>query len=479
MKDETRAEKLLDALTDTEDEMIIAADPEKKPKKRPVPLWVKIGSAAAAVIAIGGITTAVLLNRSPAGMVQPSTSEAEATTDSSAPEQNITAEVSQPENTLPQNTSVPDNNPSQPEQSQQGTLTADDNLPKITAGLNYGAMGFEGIMVPDISDYASGNPWLAEQNITVMPVYKNRVVKDQGLSVLTDIDSEELVAEMKAVLVENAALLGIELTEADIADDLPTPEQQEKMAEGYYAAWHKEPPKGYFTPYNVKYETEKYKISTDNSFCTTIEFKEPVSLPVNPSATDIDEAWEAAEYLTTEYSALLNMENPTIAIDGGDYSYSGERSRYDILVYDAVGNIEQHIENYFMNYVRFYGDDNGDLWMIRIYRTDLAGELVGNYPLLTTEEAAEMLKNGEYATSVPVSEGYKPESCDRVELVYRTGYSDEYFIPYYKFWIDVTDEIAAQGWSSGEVEKTYGAFYIPAVRPEYLEDTPTYDGRFN
>lgn len=478
MKDETRAEKLLEALNDTPDDMVIAAAPDNKSKKRGVPLLAKIGSAAAAVIAVGGIATAVLLNRSPNGLVQSgqsATSEAEATTNSSAPEQ-----VSQPEGTSSQDASVPDNNSSQPEQSQQGTLTADENLPKITAALSHGAMGFEGIMVPDISDYASGNPWCEEQNITVMPVYKNRVMKDQGLSVLTDIDCEELVAEMKSVLIENAALLGVELSEADIEDNLPSPEEREIMAQGYYAAWRKEPPKGYFTPQNVNYETDKYKISTDNDFCTTINFKEPVSLPVNPHSADIDEVREAAAYLTTEYSDLLkNMENPTISIDGGDYSYSGERTWFGISVYDAAGIIEQHIENYFMKYVRFYCDDNNDLYIIRIFRNDLAGELVGNYPLLTTEEAAEMLKNGEFATSVPVSEGYKPESYGRVELVYRTGITDEYFIPYYKFWVDVTEEIGAEGWSSGEVAKTYGAFYIPAVRPEYLEDTPTYDGRFN
>ena len=465
MNDETRAEKLLDAINDAQDEMIIAADPEKKSKKRSVPLWVKIGSAAAAVVAVGGITTAVMMNRSPDGLVQPgqpTTSEAEATTNSSVPEQSITAEVSQPDNTSPQHTSTPNDTISEPDQPQHN-----DALPKIPSNLKFGGMGFEGYHLDDISDFISGNPWSEEQNITAMPVYKNRVVKDQGFSVLTDIDSEELVAEMKSVLIENAALLGVEIIADDIADNLPTPEEREIIAKGYYEAWREEVPKGYYTPQKIEYDTDKFNISTDSSFRTRIEFKEPISLPYSLNTTDIGEVKEIAEYLIEEYTELLGMESPSVSIDDGAYSYC----TFDISFYESAGTNEQDIENYFMKKVQFRGNANGDLSLIWIYRNDLAGELVGNYPLISAEEAAEKLKNGEYITSSPVAKDYKPDNYDRVELIYRTDITDEYFIPYYKFWIDVTDEIRAE-------QKTYGAFYIPAILPEYL-DVQTWDGRFN
>lgn len=434
--DENKAEKLLQALSDTEDEMILAADPNGHAKRR-LPLWAKIGSAAA-VLAVGGVTAAMLINGFSGGLVDPV------------------------------------NN------CEKGTLVADENLPKIHVEMKSAGMGFEGIAVPDISDYSGGNPWCEEQNITVMPVYRNRVMKDQGFSVLTDVDSEEIVAEMKSVLIENAAALGVELTAEDIDDNLPTPEEREIIAESYYAAWRKEVPKGYFTPGNISYETDEYIITTDSSFCTRIEFKQPVSIPCTLKTTYREQALEAADYLIKEYSDLLNMENPVAAIDGGDYAIDdsgASQLMFDISVYNASGTVERRIENYFMRYVRFSTNAGGDLRTIHIRRDDLAGELVGNYPLITADEAAEKLMNGEYASSVPVPEDCTIDDYARVELVYRTGITDEYFIPYYKFWVDISDMMDFDG--DGKTIKHYGAFYVPAVQPEYIEDIPTYDGRFN
>lgn len=429
MNNETKAERLLNALNDISDDMIIAAQPGKTPHKRTAALWVKIGSSAAAVIAVGGIAMGVMLSRSSSG--------------------------------------------------ERGTLTADENLPKITAELSKGAMGFEGIMVPDISEYASSNPWKAEQEITAMPVYKNRVAKDFGSSIITDVDYQTVVDELKALLIENAARLGVTVAEADITDNGYPEEDWEKIAQSYEAATRTPVPKGYFIPSRFEAVTDDFTITTDSDYVTTIEFTNPREVPVDMHSTEYDTVLQAAEYLKTEYSELIGMKEPTIAINGGDYSYSGSRSWFEIAFYDAAGTVEQDIENYFMNYVRFYANDSGKLHLIRIFRYDLAGELIGNYPLLTAEQAEEMLKNGEFATSVPVSEDYKPESCARAELVYRTGITDKYYIPYYKFWVDVTDEISAGGFIPGEVSTTYGAFYVPAVLPEYIEDMPTYDGKFN
>ncbi len=437
MNDEAKkakAEKLLNALNDTDDEMIIAASQQKKSAKRRLPLWCGIG--AAAVLAVGGIAAGVILNRDPGELLPPV-------------------------------------DPS-------GTLTADENLPKIPAETVNGAFGFEGIMVPDITDFATNNPWSAEQNIKVMPVYKNRVACNQGGAVITDADYDTVTSEIKALLIENAARLGVTLTESDITDNGHPKDEWEKVAAGYEEALREPVPKGYFIPQTFTAVTDEYKIQTDCDFTTSIFFTEPVDVPVDLNATDHDKAVEAAEYLLEEYSGLLNMAEPEICIKGGDYYYDnyGGRSPFEISFYDASGTPEQDIENYFMNYVRFYGNDEGKLWIIRIYRFDLAAELIGNYPLITPEEAEEMLKNGEYATSAPVEDGWKPDSFGRVELVYRAGRVDKYFIPYYKFWVDISDVMLMPGEYSSE-NRTYVALYIPAVEPQYIEDVPTYDGRFN
>lgn len=436
MNDEAKkakAEKLLNALSDTDDEMIIAASQQKKSAKRRLPLWCGIG--AAAVLAVGGIAAGVILNRNP-------------------------GELLPPDNIV-------------------GTLTADENLPKISASYTVDGMGFEGVMVPDISEYAMGNPWTTDWQLGVMPVYKNRVKHDPGLYVITDIDCETVTNELRALLIEYASRMGVTLTESDITDDGFAKEDWEKIAESYEAAKREPVPGGYFIPRIFKAETDDFKISTDNTYMTTIEFNEPIKLPESLNATGFDKASDVANYLMEEYSGLLGMTAPKISIDGGDYTYSGEKTDYNISFYESDGTPEERVENYFMNYATFYRNEEGDLWIIRLFRYDLAAELVGNYPLITPEEAGEMLKNGEYATSAPVAEDWKPEDYGRVELVYRTGYRDDYFLPYYKFWVDISDELPGESGADNNGNLTYGAFYVPAVQPQYIEDVSTYDGSFN
>ena len=101
-----KAGRLLEALGDVPDEMLEKASPESKMKKRPV--WA-YAAAAAAVVAVGGITTAVLMTREPQSMISGSDASAD------SPVVSVTEDDSTPE------------------------------LPKIDAGINnFGAAGFEG-----------------------------------------------------------------------------------------------------------------------------------------------------------------------------------------------------------------------------------------------------------------------------------------------------------------------------------------------
>ena len=61
-----------------------------------------------------------------------------------------------------------------------------------------------------------------------------------------------------------------------------------------------------------------------------------------------------------------------------------------------------------------------------------------------------------------------------VELVYRAP-NEEVYQPYYRFWAEVEPEGIAQ--QEGVV--TLGAYYVPAVEPQYLEELPVWDGHFN
>ena len=71
------------------------------------------------------------------------------------------------------------------------------------------------------------------------------------------------------------------------------------------------------------------------------------------------------------------------------------------------------------------------------------------------------------------SDAVPSDTPAKVELVYRTGEREGYFLPYYRFYLELPSMEEEDGL------KTYGAFYVPAVRPEYLEGVPVWDGSFN
>ena len=62
----------------------------------------------------------------------------------------------------------------------------------------------------------------------------------------------------------------------------------------------------------------------------------------------------------------------------------------------------------------------------------------------------------------------------KVELVYRTGVYDEYFMPYYRFYVELLVEAPAV-----DGMNHLAAYYVPAVAEEYLAPLSTWDGRFN
>lgn len=61
----------------------------------------------------------------------------------------------------------------------------------------------------------------------------------------------------------------------------------------------------------------------------------------------------------------------------------------------------------------------------------------------------------------------------KVELVYRTGELEEYYMPYYRFYVELPNEERDDGL------KTYGAYYVPAVDNVYISNMPLWDGSFN
>ena len=164
------------------------------------------------------------------------------------------------------------------------------------------------------------------------------------------------------------------------------------------------------------------------------------------------------------------MDNPQVNIHGGDYNIYSQQS-FSIEFFDAADHDIEQIINYNFNRVAFYCDDNGKLFLARVFQPDLSKKM-GDYPIISSGKAKELLLNGNYLSTVPY-EFPSAEFIKKVELIYRTGGYEAYYMPYYRFYVELPEAEHENGL------KDYGAFYVPAVEGTYISNMPTWDGSFN
>lgn len=324
-------------------------------------------------------------------------------------------------------------------------------LPKLSITYDKnGGMGYEGYMAFDISELVSGNPWEETAKSSTLPVYRNKLAVDEHFQV-SGADS----GKMRELLLEIAGKLGLDTNSLTIQDDGFGDGTQKGISE------------------EMVIRTEGVEIRVNQALTATVIFDPAAALPdgynfhTYASYADME---QVAQYLRGAYRDLIGMEDPRVSMDGGDYDIF-LRQAYQIAFFDASGEKASQIVNYNLNWVRFSCDDAGKLWMIRINRPDLS-EKMGDYPIITVDQAEALLETGSYITNVPY-EMPGMEYVEKVELVYRTEIREEYFMPYYRFYVELPQEARENGL------KVYGAYYVPAVEAEYISNMPVWDGGFN
>ena len=342
-------------------------------------------------------------------------------------------------------------------------------LPLLSVAEDFsGGMGFEGYMAYDISELVSANPWREEMNLTSLPVYRNPVTYEEPYHLPAGTDFEK----MEALLRQTACRLGLDGDALTLTDDSPDEEtraQIERKMEGAGVPV----PEGYFRPTRLMARSGDTELQVDIHLTAEISFEPARPLPEEYSFTHYsayEELERAAEYLKTQYGELLGMEEPRLNLHGGDYDIYG-RQLYGLEFFEGAGSEVEQILHYNFTPTAFYCDDEGKLFLIRSWQPDLS-QKIGDYPILTAGEARELLVEGHYLTSVPY-EMPGEEYIRKVELIYRTGTQEEVFMPYYRFYAQLPQEKREDGLN------TYGAYYVPAVREEYLTALPTWDGGFN
>lgn len=329
------------------------------------------------------------------------------------------------------------------------------NLPMLTISSETGGMGFEACMAHDISELANGNPWTAETKLSTMPVYKNNAAYGSNSSASPGIGEKRALALAR----QAADSLNMKITSV----------QSVKCGDPA-----KDGGTGNDATSSVTVETATAKIQVLGNGTITISFKKSIELPKQYSFTYADPSDEKAEnvtdYLLNRFSGFVSFKKPQKALFA-DYTFDGERNR-SYTAYDAMGNITEQILNYNFNQVEFAPDDDGALMLIRKHNGLSCAEKIGDYPIVTSKKALELLLKGRYNTSVPEKMPGEKHVM-KTELVYKTGGTNQIFLPYYRFWVELPDMRLKNGL------KTYGAYYVPAVQQRYISNMPLWDGSFN
>ena len=335
-------------------------------------------------------------------------------------------------------------------------MPRDPNLPMLTVTDDTLAMGFEGYCAYDISELVNDNPWSEDDTFATLPVYRNVM--------------DDTTDDMKQTyLLEIAERLGLETDALTITNDVSDKEALRKIEEKY-ASIGEPVPDSVYKPHFWYINTDDIRIRVDSTMMAYIEFDPAIALPEQYSFThwaSCHDTLAAAEYLREEYRDLIAMVDPQIDISGGDYDIYNRQAHSVSFFENSEDKLEQ-ILNYNFNRIWFCCDDNGALFLVKAYRFNLTDK-VGDYPIITAEQAKKLLLDGDYLTSVP----YEIEGADcikKVELYYRTAGSNEYYMPYYKFYVEIPALEREDGM------KTYGAYHVPAVEETYFADMSVRDG---
>lgn len=326
---------------------------------------------------------------------------------------------------------------------------------------NGGGMGFEGYMCYDISELDNGNPWSEDMKITSLPVYQNGAYDASGAGIPKGLSEEEMMER----LTLTASALGLEVLSTRVITDGQEEKDTETVPNADPTAIHAETNGGTI---DVQADGGIIYFLPDEGFAL------PDVYNFTYSNTTDAEAESVLSYLIDSYREVLGFGNPK-AISSGYYNIYGEFSR-SYQVYDASEDDIENILNYNFRRVSFYPDENGNLSGIRLNDGLLSAEKLGDYPVISVEEATERLIAGNYQTSVPTAFSGE-EYIGKVELVYRTGRLEEVLLPYYRFYVLLPDTMNPSAADDGL--QIYGAYYVPAIAEEYIANMPTYDGNFH
>lgn len=334
-------------------------------------------------------------------------------------------------------------------------------LQKISCDIDFGGMGFEGIITDNIEEIKGNNPWKEEWGLSELPVFNG-----------TYETSEYSFEDMKNILSEISENYGADLKiinqhdGKDISQD--TIDEVKEKLEAVGETFNVE---DFYTPNEITAEICDFNVNINSIGNIKIEINKndvPENCQTDPDDKEITyiEAKQRMKNFSEKYYDLLRFENPVPSIFR-DYSYYGD-AHTSCYIYDNSADHLTALLNYNFNKVQLYVMDENVT--VKMYDAIPADSVIGMYPVIDEETAFDKLMNGDYVTSVWV-EGYLPDGFTENDITfcgveYRRTSDYQYWIPYYRYLIKLNHNNSNIPDNLDE----YGGFYVPAVKSEYISN---------
>lgn len=308
----------------------------------------------------------------------------------------------------------------------------------------------------DIENISDKNPWSEDKELTSLPVFKNKT-EDTYAGYINPVRyyTEEQLTEF---LEKTVRALGITVKESDFYYMNGDTEENEELPDFLSAECSGE-----------EYGLDKISITVYGYGYISINFNESeqgfLELPEEYAFTDPygEDAEKTLSYLADRFKNLLQFENPVL----NAYNSTAYSESVAYRIYNGSEDIAESIVNYNLaNASLWIGD--GKLYNIGLGNLLCMSEFIGDYPIISAEKAREALLGGSYLKRFPDSflKGGKinEEDVKEMELIYTNAVNDEYFKPYYRFYVELDPPFP----ESEKTETLYGDVYVPAVEAEYI-----------
>lgn len=429
-------DELLEKIGELDQQLIVDAENIPAKKKKKAPIFIGAGAVAAAA------AVALSVNFLGGGLKQP-------------PVASVTDDVTA---TLPQSAELTQAPATDAVTSEKEPVINSD-LPKLDYAFTFGGGGFEGFQLSDISEYKNGNPYTADMDFKTMSVLKSNIMNPdkekmtEYLKTMAEklgVDPDSLEVEYQGFNIDEQLESYKKIMEEQ---NVPEDEMEEELARvrknilaigGVY----------------VYGENDAVSLSVKSDYSFGIHFKgDGIALPEGYNKAQTPQQREkTAEYLLEQYGYILqDLKNPVTDV----YKES------DIGFYEKGETDAENILNYCLNHSRFGIDEEGNLFVIWIDSTYGCEEL-GDYPVISPEEAKKEFLEGRFLTSVPIDDYtcFSEEDVVYTEIMYRMDSGSEYALPFYRFLVKLPDDFV----TTEEGKSHYGAFYVPAVYKEYIQN---------